>query len=186
MLPVVPPFDQSRAFALGITAPLTPFLFRLQRVKNALPEWNTISISDWLVAIANGRGFYAAVPASNLPLASDPGSDVLPNEEIAIGLIHPRLEHRPLAMRLAVQLITRGELDVTRLILLARREASSRILAELARLALRVDAHHPIWRALGQQFSDERPLAAPLIHWSRLAEPISSTGRTADGWRLVA
>jgi len=52
---------------------------------------------------------------------------------------------------------------------------------------LRVDPSHPAWNGLARAFAKSPSPSEPLIHWSRLAEPVPHHG-VCDGqsWRLVA
>lgn len=71
--------------------------------------------------------------------------------------------------------------------LVARRERAERVLAELARQALKVEPEHAAWKSLSKALADARPLRDVIIHWTRLAEPIMAFGKPNDqGWRLVS
>jgi hypothetical protein len=179
------PYAFTRAAALGIPAPVSPLLIRAWKIKRTQAGWAQSSVADWLLALANERGYRAAVPARVLPRISDPGLTAFPNEEVAIALMHPSGEDRPRLLRLAAQMISRGGLSGNSLVLLARREGAARILAELARLALCVNPEHADWQQIAAMLRAERPLRVPLLHWTRLAEPVVSRGFVSDGWRLA-
>lgn len=69
----------------------------------------------------------------------------------------------------------------------AVRERAEPILAELARQALSVEPRHKTWLGIRDLFRGEASLREPLLHWTRLAEPIMMPGKpNAAGWRLVA
>jgi len=90
-------------------------------------------------------------------------------------------------LRLAAQIVSRGQLDVRHLCLLAERERTGAVLASLARAALRVSPEHAAWSQIAEHFENERPLRDTLLHWTRLAEPVMAMGRcNAQGWKLVA
>ena len=94
---------------------------------------------------------------------------------------------RPQILRLAAQLVSRGQLDVGSLRLVARRERVERVLAELARQALKVEPSHPTWHSLLEAFGALPHLRSPLLHWTRLANPLFQPGKCDPiGWRLVA
>jgi hypothetical protein len=108
------------------------------------------------------------------------------NAELVTGICQVQALDRPQWLRAAAQLITRGDVHLPELIFLARRERVERILAELARQALKVDAGHPAWLAIAEAFANARPLRDSLVHWSRLAEPVMRPGRpNAASWKLV-
>jgi hypothetical protein len=80
-----------------------------------------------------------------------------------------------------------GSVEAAKLRLIAERERVGPVLAELARQALRVAPRHPTWRAIHDCFGAETRLREPLLHWTRLAEPIPKDGKCdAAEWRLVA
>ena len=90
-------------------------------------------------------------------------------------------------IRLAAQLISRGDFDPAALRRLAARERVEPILAALASLALKVEPDHPHWLAVAAMFPQDPSLREPLLHWSRLAQPVLKDGRcNAAAWRLVA
>jgi len=73
------------------------------------------------------------------------------------------------------------------LILVARRERSEIVLAEMARQALKVDSAHSLWVRIAEAFENTRRPRDPVIHWTRMAEPEPGPrGCNADSWRLVA
>ena len=114
-------------------------------------------------------------------------SDIINDEEVVIGLCGIDRLDRSQMLRVAAQLISRGKLDAERLLLLARRERADIILAELARQALRVQPDHVLWRCISAEFIGKQRLREPLLHWTRLAEPLPwRPGRPKGRWRLVA
>ncbi len=175
------------AHRLGVTTHCSPLEFKLKRLADqyAVPR---DQLEEWLVDLANHRG--ACVVERQIgqdPEWPDVSPTDLSDEELAVLICQPqRLDH-PQILRLAAQLVSRGHLDLDQLILIARRERADRILGELARQALRVDASHSAWKRIARAFSRcPRPRDA-LLHWSRLAEPVPHQG-VCDGrsWRLVA
>jgi len=116
-----------------------------------------------------------------------PASQELSDEELVVAICLLQCRDRPQMLRLAAQLVSRATVEVRRLTLVARRERVDRILAELARQALKVDPVHPVWCAVQKAFDTARPLREPILHWSRIAEPVMRDGRiNASSWRLVA
>lgn len=173
MLELLPQYGATRAAALGITAPVSPLLIETWRLKREQPGWASRLVSNWLLALANARGFHAAVPSAALPDVRDPGVGQISNEALAMSLMHPSAEDRPRLLRLATQVISRGTLREAVLLRVARMERAGRILAELARLALKVDPDHRVWQRIAAELKSERPFCTPLIDWTRLAEPIA-------------
>jgi hypothetical protein len=111
----------------------------------------------------------------------------LPDEELVIAICQLQCLDRPQILRLAAQLVSRGKLDLPKLLLVAKRERAETVLAELARLARRVEPGHPLWSALAGAYVSVRPPSQPLLHWSRLAEPVPKRGLcTGADWKLVA
>ncbi len=140
-----------------------------------------------MVDVANQRGYRIIVRSlDNWKAFKAPTENVLPNEELVIGMSLLQCLDFPQMLRLPAQIITRGCIDLRRLLFLSCRERTNPILAELARQALRVEPQHVIWQKIADALVKERPLSKPLLHWTRLAEPIMSSSHVnAIGWRLV-
>ncbi len=176
----------SLAQRLGITANEFPLRWKLVRLKQQFPSAGAEGVEAWLVDVANSRG---ARVGRRRELPGDfavPKSE-LSNEELGIGLLLPCLADEPATLRLAAQIISRGQLDAAQLLLVAQREGAMRVLANLAAQALRVASDHLIWRRIAEVTAQERPLPENVIHWTRLAEPVMPARGVHDGqWRLVA
>ena len=137
--------------------------------------------------VANARGARVVTRNPEPVGFAAPERGQLPDEELVVGICQLQCLDHPQMLRLAAQLISRETVDVHRLQLVARRERADRVLAELARQALRVDPTHRTWRALYDAFGSLPRLREPLLHWTRLAEPVMRNGRcNAETWRLVA
>ena len=120
------------------------------------------------------------------PDLSLPGPDEISNAELAVAICQAQSLDRPQWLRAAAQLIARGDMILSELLLLARRERVERILAELARQSLKVDSDHTVWRAIEAAFGDLPRLRDSLVHWTRLAEPVMEPGKpNAARWELV-
>jgi len=175
------------AARLGVTSHVSVLRRKLERLARAFPSGSSESVEEWLVDVANERG--AGIVTREVSLRwpeRPPKRRELPDEELVAGLCLLQSLDRPHMFRLAGQLVSRGELDTSSLILLGRRERLEGILGTLARQALRVQPDHPAWQVLGGAFGDARPLREPLLHWTRLAEPIPVNGRcNAGAWKLV-
>ena len=173
---------------LGQTVHVSPLRFKLERLRCAYPSDGAKELEDWLVDVANARG--ARIVERNPPVSpgfTPPGTETLSHEELVAAICQTQCLDRPQMLRLAAQLISRGAADVSALRLVAERERVGRILGELARQALKVDREHGAWRAVLEAFGSEPPLREPILHWTRLAEPVMKDGRcNAAAWRLVA
>jgi len=176
----------SLAQRLGITANESPLRWKLVRLKQRFPSPGAGSVEAWLVDVANSRSA-RVVCRQELPGDFTVPESELSNEELAVGLLLPCLADEPPMLRLAAQIISRGLVDATQLLLVARREGASRVLANLAAQALRVAPNHPLWRRIAEATAQERSLPENVIHWTRLAEPVMPARGVHDGkWRLVA
>lgn len=145
-------------------------------------------MEDWLIDVANSRGANV-VSRESLQDAepfTPPPEQELANSELVVGICQPHCLDRPQMLRLAAQLVSRKAVDIQDLIRVARRERCGRILGEMARQALKVDARHEGWQELQRAFASEPGLGEPVIHWTRLAWPVMRNGRcNASEWRLV-
>jgi hypothetical protein len=143
-------------------------------------------VEDWLVDFANSRGARIVIrDAGNLVNGCD--LNELTNEELVVGLLLPQNRDRPQMLRLAAQLISRQAVDFGELAWLATRERAGFALAELARQACKVEPSHPLWRRIREKFASEKPPRLPLIHFTRLAQPVMKNGRVnAEKWMLVS
>jgi hypothetical protein len=173
---------------LGKTVHVSPLRFKLKRLVAQFPVQDADCIEDWLIELANARGariVRRAVESEHDDLLPD--EHLLTNEELVVGICQLQCLDRPQMLRLAAQLISRGEVQVARLRYLAEQERVGPILAELARQSLRVEPTHPVWQKIAEAFHSEQPLKEPLLHWTRLAEPVMKDGRcNAQRWKLVS
>jgi len=173
---------------LGKTVHVSPLRFKLQRLAVQFPAEQAEYLEDWLIDLANARGariVRRSIDRKNEYIA--PAEQFVSNEELVVGICQLQCLDRPQMLRLAAQLISRNAVQLSRLKLLAEQERIGPILAELAKQALRVEPTHPLWRKIQETFHDEQPLKEPLLHWTRLAEPVMEHGRcNAERWRLVA
>jgi len=170
------------------TVHVSPLRYRIEQLRREFPCEQAACIEDWLVLVANGRGTRVVVPAFEPagPFTPPPLS-VFSNEDLVTAICQLNCLDRPQMLRLAAQLISRGAIDVEKLRLPAERERAEPVLAELSRLALRVAPDHEAWKRVHDLFVDQPPLREPLLHWTRLAEPVMKDGRcNAASWRLVA
>jgi len=177
------------AARLGVTTHVSPLRFKLRSLQRRYPSAGASCIEDWLIDVANSRGARIVVrePKGGQTPFSPPPEGEFPNSELIAALCMPRCLDRPQMLRLAAQLITRRAATLKDLRLAALRERTDRVLAELARQAVRVDPGHPLWKALLDAFGARPGFHEPVLHWTRLAEPVMAGGRCNAGtWRLVS
>lgn len=116
-----------------------------------------------------------------------PTPSVFPNEELVVSICQLQRKDQPQRLRLAAQLVSRGSVNIRRLLLLARRERTDVVLGEMARQALKVEPEHNVWQQIAEAFTPRHILRSPVVHWQRLAWPVVTTGRrmNAQRWELV-
>lgn len=170
---------------LGRTAHVSLLRMKLRKLWRASPG-STEFLEAWLVEVANARGARIVVreePSANF---GSPRFDELTNEELVIGLLLLQNIDSPQIVRLAAQLISRGNLNLKELVRLAVHERVEFLLADLAREALKADANHVLWKSIRNSFQRERALDFPILHYTRLGQPIMQRGRyNAEKWLLV-
>jgi hypothetical protein len=173
---------------LGKTQHTSPLRFRLESLRQAYPVGHASCLEDWLVATANARHARVVTPARDSnPETTPPPYRVLNDEDLVVAMCQLNCLDRPQMLRLAAQMVSRGKLDLRRLRRVAIRERAEPVLAELSRQALKVAPDHMAWRLIHDLFHDQRALREPLLHWTRLAEPVMEKGKpNAAAWRLVA
>jgi hypothetical protein len=147
---------------------------------------NAESVEEWLVDLANAR--CATVIRRSTAGANDsfPSPQELSNEELVIGILLPQnLDHRQI-LRLAAQLISRESVEFAELRRLGKQERVKRILAALAKQALKIAPAHLLWQQIAEAFGNTTPLRSPLLQYTRMAEPVPENGRVCRGrWSLV-
>lgn len=172
---------------LGISCHVSVLRFKLIRLAKKYPSRSPASLEDWLVDVANARGARVIVPSIAIHNFSPPPEEELSNEELAAAICQPQGLDNPQILRLAAQLISAQLVNVGELRRVAERERIERVLAELARQALRVEPTHAAWRTILSFFGNEPPFCEPLLHWTRLAVPVMEPqGVNTSRWRLVA
>ncbi len=179
--------EPSLAQRLGVTTHVSPLRRKAEKLWAAYPSAGAEVLEDWLVDVANARGIRIVTrPGADLGEFVPPSTGVFNNEELAVCLCQAQGLDRPQTLRLPAQLISAGAANVQELARQARRERVVPILAELARLALRIEPGHPTWTRLRDLLGDPPALRQPLLHWTRLAEPVPHRG-LCDGrsWKLV-
>jgi hypothetical protein len=178
--------ETTLAMRFGRTCHVSPLRMKLCRL------WKRTSgsvkvLEDWLVDLANMRGARIVTREDTNALPDGVDFDELTNEELVVGLLLPQNRDRPQILRLAAQLISRKAVDFRQLARLAIQERVEFILAELARQACKVEPRHSLWRQIRQEFEAEKMPASPLVHYTRLAQPVMKNRRAnAEKWVLVS
>lgn len=180
--------ESTLAQRLGVTVHVSPLRRKLAELQRKFPSPNAATLEDWLVDVANARGARIVSRGDSRQNAFQPPTfEELSNEELVAGICLLQSLDRPQMLRLAAQLISQRKIRIRELTLVAHRERTGLVLGELARQALRVDAGHEVWQQLARSFPRSTPLRSPILHWTRLAEPVMKNGRcNAQSWRLVA
>lgn len=170
-----------------MTTHVSALRLKLQRLQKRYPSGSARCLEDWLLDVANARGAQVVVRAQEPdPNFRPPPLEELSNEELVVAICQPQALDRPQMLRLAAQLVSREAVAASRLCLMAERERAELVLGELAWQALRVDSQHKLWRILAERFP-RRDLRSPILHWTRLAEPVMEKGQSRPrGWRLAA
>lgn len=160
---------------------------RLRRLMRIYPSDPSDNPENWLMDVAHARGARVVRrPEGKLAGFLAPSTEVFPNEELVVAICELQRADQPQLLRLAAQLVSRGAVNVRRLLLLARRERADVVLGELARQALKVEPDHDVWRQIADAFHPRRLLRSPVAHWQRLAWPVMGKGRVnAQRWELV-
>lgn len=179
---------QTRTLAdrMGRTAHVSPLGFKARKLSLEYPCEGVKELEEWLVEVANARG------ARIVQRPSGPACDFrappvqqLSNEELVAILCLYQNRDVPQILRLAAQLITAGKVDVRTFKLIAERERIECVVAELADLALKVEPEKAVWQVLRDCFHNEKLHREPLLHWTRLAQPVMKDGRVnASKWVL--
>jgi len=172
---------------LGLTVHQSLLERRLRRLMRAYPSCLSSSPEDWLMDVAHARGARVVSRMDGVREGfAAPSPDVFPNEELVVAICALQRLDQPQLLRLAAQLVSRGAVNMDRLLLLARRERAGVVLGELARQALKVEPGHDAWQQIADAFVSQRSLRSPVIHWQRVAWPVMGARRVnAQRWELV-
>lgn len=179
--------DGRLAERLGIIWHVSPLRMKVRRLLRDYPSPGSMLPEDWLVDVAIARGLFEFVrdPAEGQPFQAPP-LDLFSNEELIVALCYTGGLDRPQMIRMAGRLISRVQLDLAILKRLVVLERAETIIAELARAALRCDPNHERWLDLWKTFGHAAGTRSPVIHWSRLAEPVVNRFYQPERWKLAS
>lgn len=160
---------------------------RLRRLMRVYPSGQPHRPEEWLMDVAHARGARVVRRMEGVTEGfAAPPLDVFANEDLVVAICELQRADQPQLLRLAAQLVSRGAVNVKRLLLLARRERADVVLGELARQALKVEPEHDVWRRIADAFPSRHPVRSPVVHWQRLAWPVMGNRRVnAQQWELV-
>lgn len=172
---------------LGTTWHVSPLMMKIKRLMKKYPAHETDVPEDWLIDVSIGRGLQQFVrdTAGDETFIPPPTAE-FSNEELVVALCNTALLDRPQMVRMAGHIISRGDLDVMKLKRLIVMERVEVVVAELARAALRIDPEHPAWKTLWQVYQKHAGVRSPVIHWSRLANPVMDSQHKIVDWTLAS
>lgn len=134
-------------------------------------------VMDWplKVAVQRGADYYRREFDPSLP----PDSPDINSEEIGVALCLGELPYALDHLRVAAQLLSTPDVDVTRLCRLAVQERCEPVLLHIARVAERFAPELEPWATIRRTLPPRPvPRTDALPHWSRL---VSHTGVTGHG-----
>ena len=112
---------------------------------------------------------------------------IVSNEELIISFCQLQCLDYPQILRLAAQIISRGCINIKKLLFLAEKERAEVVLFEISKQALKVDSEHKLWKEINKHLNNQQDLTEPVIHWTRLAEPIMKHRKfNVEKWVLVS
>jgi len=141
---------------LGMTYHFSPLRKKMERIGLENPlQWQTL-------AVQRGCTHY---PTVSTPV-EDPGLDFLSNEELGLALLLGELPYDPQAIRVSAQLLS-GEIDVGKLLFVAKRERLECLLNRIASDILSFGIDHSNWQKILDSTNSREFPEAVLPHPSR-------------------
>lgn len=111
--------------------------------------------------------------------AADPGRNTIPNEELAMGLLHGSWEWSPAILRMGAAMLAANDNDPRKLLRLARLERAEPVVRELAKIGNRVKPTRELWSYLLKELPDRGPIQDGILpHPTRF---MAMTGITREG-----
>jgi hypothetical protein len=171
---------------LGMIRHESPLRYKIRRLMTIFPAPACKCPEDWLVEVALARGVKGFIRDASLNQSfGAPSLISFSNEELIVGLCQTVALDRPQMLRMAAQFISRGDVKLDVLIGLIIMERAEVVIAELARAALKCDSNHAGWLCLAEAFPAPKSLKSPIVHWSRLAEPVQGRLGKIEHWKLA-
>ncbi len=141
---------------LGMTYHFSPLRKKMERIGLENPlQWQTL-------AVQRGCTHY---PTVSKPV-EDPGLDLLSNEELGLSLLLGELPYDPQAIRVSAQLLS-GEVDVERVLLIAKWERLESLLNRIASDILSFGINHSNWQKILDSTQSREFPEAVLPHPTR-------------------
>jgi hypothetical protein len=170
----------------GVTYHVSPVLMYVRGLMSKYPSGAECP-TGWLLDVGNVRGARIVNRVGKVDsLSVPPDESEFSNEKLIAALCQLGLREELQSLRVAAQLISAGRVDRARLRNLIVRERLQPVLGALACQALIVEPDHPEWSWI-RNCCPAHASHSPLLHWSRLAEPVPDKRHVASGkWRLVA
>jgi hypothetical protein len=158
---------------MGTTEHLSPLLQKLRRMG--------LGSASALMQIAVQRGcrYYAGAVDGAM---EDPGRTFLPDEELAVALLHGSTPWSPESIRMGAAMLGAPGNDARRLARLARLERCERALRHVAEAGLHFEPTNPFWSELLRLLPHQPAVADGIMpHPTRY---VAMTGLTRDGRTL--
>ena len=134
----------------------SPLRMKMLRLELPNPrQWQTL-------AVQRGCTHY---PTVSKPV-EDPGLDLLSNEELGLSLLLGELPYDPQAIRVSAQLLS-GEIDVGKLLFVAKRERLESLLNRIASDILSFGIEHKNWEKILDKTNSREFPEAVLPHPTR-------------------
>src|ERR1035437_3938011 len=134
----LPPPQHTLGSRLGLTVHVSALRIRLETLRQRYASATAACLEDWLLDVANRRGARIVVREPPAPDSfTPPPPEEFAQEELVVAICQLQGQDRPQLLRLAAQLISRGELDFTALARAARRERVGPVLNAMAKEALK-------------------------------------------------
>lgn len=155
---------------LGMTSHVSPLRRRLQAA--GLPDTQSLM----RLAVQRGCRYYRDTVTGTVV---DPGKDRVPDEDLAVGLLHGSWEYSPAALRMGAAMLGARDNDPRKVLRLARMERAEAVIREVAEAGLRFEPTHRFWSCLLEGLHDRgRVPTGVLPHPTRF---VAMTGITRGG-----
>lgn len=128
------------------------------------------------LAVQRGCRYYRDTVTGTV---ADPGRNTIPNEELAMGLLHGSWEWSPAALRMGAAMLGARDNDPKKLLRLARMERAESVIRELAKIGRSVEPAYALWSFLLQEIPDRGLIPGGVLpHPTRF---MAMTGITREG-----